>query len=405
MHKKGIRPNLLFFLLLLLINLFVGAMVGLERTILPLIGEKDFQLNSYSAALSFIISFGFSKAIMNLLAGRLADRLSRKKVLLIGWMAGLLVPLGVIFATSWWMIIVANVFLGINQGLCWSMTVNMKVDIVKSNQRGLVIGLNEFVGYLGLALSAAITGFIATNYALRPEPFYLGIGFVLMGLVLSLLVKDTSEYVTRDKHPVNNLKSEDTPLNTLAQKKTMVSSSFAGLTTNLKDGMAWGIFPFFFAAKGLNVSQIAFLVAMYPAAWSIFQLFTGSLSDRIGRKLPIVTGMMLQSFALWWILLGDQYSTWMIGSIILGLGTAFVYPTLQAAISDVAAPQRRATSLGIYRFWRDSGYAFGALIAGIIVDLLNLNWAIGLVALFPLIAGVIVIFNMKETLIKRGHRS
>lgn len=397
----GIKENLINFLLLVLISFFVGSMVGLERTVLPIIGEEEFGLVSVSATLSFIVSFGFSKAIVNYFAGEIADRFGRKKVLIIGWSFGILVPLLVIFATSWWMIILANVFLGINQGLAWSMTVNMKLDISKSTERGLATGLNEFAGYTGLSVMAIISGFIALSYSNRPEPFILGIVVVVIGITLSLLVKDTSEHM-KIKSTTNSKKdivsAKEVFIRTSIKDKTLSSITFSGLSTNLKDGMVWGLFPLFFASSGLTLSQISVLIAVYPATWGIFQLGTGVLSDRVGRKYLIVGGMLIQAFSLWMILLVHHYELWILAAVLLGIGTAMVYPTLQASISDVAKPEWRAASLGVYRFWRDSGYAFGALFAGLITDLLDVNWGIGLVALLPLSAGILALFRLKETL-------
>ena len=400
----GIKENLVHFALLVLTNFFVGSMVGLERTILPIIGEEEFGLASTSAALSFIISFGFSKAIINYFAGAIADRLGRKKVLLLGWSFGLFVPLLVIFASSWWMIVVANIFLGINQGLAWSMTVNMKIDISKASQRGLAVGLNEFAGYTGVAAMAVVSGFIATSYSPRPEPFYLGIGIVVIGFVLSLLVKDTNEFLklqSAKSASAPKMTAGDVFLTTTFKNKNLASVTFAGLSTNLKDGMAWGLFPIFFAAAGLGVAEIGFIVAIYPASWGFFQLFTGALSDRFGRKWFIVGGMWLQTLSLWLILAASVYSLWIVGAVLLGLGTAMVYPTLQAAVSDVATPEWRASSMGVYRFWRDSGYAFGALFAGILTDVINIEWAIGLVAILPFSAGLMAAFRLSETLPSR----
>ncbi|MBB5178815.1 MFS family permease [Planomicrobium koreense] len=397
----GIKENFVNFALLVVTNFFVGSMVGLERTILPIIGEEEFGLASTSAALSFIISFGFSKAIINYFAGAIADRLGRKKVLLLGWSFGLLVPLLVIFASSWWMIVVANIFLGINRGLAWSMTVNMKIDISKPSQRGLAVGLNEFAGYTGVAAMAVVSGFIASSYSPRPEPFYLGIGIVVIGFILSLLVKDTKEFVKLQsaKSPAApKMTAGEVFMETTFKNKNLASVTFAGLSTNLKDGMAWGLFPIFFAASGLSVPEIGLIVAIYPASWGFFQLFTGALSDRFGRKWFIVGGMWLQALSLWLILAASTYSLWIAGAVLLGLGTAMVYPTLQAAVSDVATPEWRASSMGVYRFWRDSGYAFGALFAGILTDVINIEWAIGLVAILPFSAGLIAAFRLSETL-------
>jgi MFS family permease len=403
--KIGIKENLFPFLLLVLTNFFVGSMVGIERTVLPILGEKQFGLASTSAALSFIISFGFSKAIVNYFAGQISDRFGRKRVLVIGWIIGLFVPILIIFAQAWWVIVFANILLGINQGLTWSMTVNMKIDISKANQRGTAIGLNEFAGYSGVAVMAIVSGYIATSHTLRPEPFYLGIGIVIIGILLSLIVKDTGEHLkvqiqnnANNTQNINKLSSKEIFTLTTWKDKNLSSISFSGLSTNLKDGMAWGLFPLYFTTVGLSISQIGTIVALYPAAWGFFQLFTGVLSDKIGRKKLITYGMWTQAFALWFILFVHSFSLWMLGAIVLGLGTAMVYPTLQAAISDVAAPHWRASSMGVYRFWRDSGYAFGALLAGIIADLLGVRWAIGLVALLPFIAGIVSSLRMTETL-------
>lgn len=401
----GIRENLPQFLLLVITNLFVGSMVGIERTVLPILGEEQFGLASTSAALSFIISFGFSKAIVNYFAGQIADKFGRKRVLLLGWIIGLFVPILIIFAHEWWVIVFANILLGINQGLTWSMTVNMKIDLSKANQRGTAVGLNEFAGYSGVALFAAISGYVATSYSLRPEPFYIGIGIVIVGILLTLIVKDTDQHLkiqiqnslTTAKAKID-ISSKDVFKLTTWKDKNLSTISFSGLSTNLKDGMAWGLFPIYFTTVGLSVSQIGTIVALYPAAWGFFQLFTGVISDKIGRKKLIVYGMWTQAIALWFILIVNSFSLWVIGAIVLGLGTAMVYPTLQAAIGDVAAPNWRASSMGVYRFWRDSGYAFGALLAGIIADFMGVTWAIGLVALLPFIAGVLANTRMDETL-------
>lgn len=400
--QVGVKENIASFLLLVIINLFVGSMVGLERTILPILGEERFGLASMSAALSFIVSFGFSKAIVNFFAGDLADRMGRKQVLLIGWGIGLFVPILVIFAHAWWVVIVANVFLGINQALTWSMTVNMKVDLAKSTQRGLAVGFNEFAGYIGVAIMAAVSGYVASTYSLSPEPFYIGIGLIIIGFFLSLIVQNTDQHLkaqtkqqTTDSDPVSTWEVFQ---RTTWKNPNLSSNSFAGLTTNLKDGMAWGLFPIFLASGGLSVGQIGTVVAVYPAAWGLFQLFTGIWSDKVGRKKLIVSGMFVQALSLWFILIVDTYPLWIVGATLLGIGTAMVYPTILASISDVAHPEWRATSMGVYRFWRDSGYAFGALLAGFIADLINVNWAIGLVAVLPFLSGVIAWKKMKETL-------
>jgi len=320
--KLGIKNNIVLFSLLIIINLFVGFMVGLERTILPIIGEEHFGLTSVSAALSFIISFGFSKAIVNYFAGQIADKIGRKRVLLLGWGIGLFVPILVIFAHAWWVIVFANVLLGINQGLTWSMTLNMKIDLAKSNQRGFAVGLNEFAGYVGVALMAVISGYIASTYSLRPEPFYMGIVIVIIGFLLSLFVKDTNMHLQIEalkKKRSDVISSREVFKRTTWTDKNLSSISFAGLSTNLKDGMSWGLFPFFFISAGLTFNQIGVIVAIYPAAWGFFQLFTGALSDRIGRKWLIASGMWVQAFSLWWILFVDIYALWIVGALMLGI--------------------------------------------------------------------------------------
>lgn len=399
--KTGIKENAAQFMLLVIINLFVGSMVGLERTILPIIGEEQFGLATTSAALSFIISFGLSKAVINLFAGFIADRMGRRRVLILGWIIGFFVPLLVIFAHAWWVIVIANILLGINQGLTWSMTLNMKMDIAKPTERGLAVGLNEFAGYIGVACMALITGYVATAYALRPEPFYIGIAIVLVGIFLSLGVKETNQHleyqVKHQTQTTESLKIMEIFLKTTWKDKNLSSVSIAGLSTNLKDGMAWGLLPIFLTARELSVVETGMVVAIYPAAWGIFQLFTGILSDRIGRKWLIVSGMWIQALSLLSFLLVDDFISWMVVAALLGVGTAMVYPTFAAVISDVAHPNWRATSMGIFRFWRDSGYAFGALLAGVITDILNVSWAIGLVAIIPFIAGCIAAKRLEET--------
>lgn len=308
-----------------------------------------------------------------------------------------------IWAPNWSFIILANILLGMNQGLAWSMTVNMKIDLAKPTERGLAVGINEFAGYIGVALLAYVSGYISSKYALRPEPYYVGVGVALIGIVLSLFVKDTGKYLkqqAKENVRKENVSLKEVFLKTTWKEKNLSSISLAGLTTNLKDGMAWGLFPLFFMGKGLSIGEIGVIVSIYPAAWGFFQLFSGIISDRIGRKWLISVGMWIQSLAIFLILIFNRYELWVIGALVLGIGTAMVYPTLQAAISDVTHPDWRASSLGIYRFRRDSGYAFGALIAGFISDVLNISWAIGVVACLPLLAGLITAIRMQEIIPK-----
>jgi MFS family permease len=408
----GLRANWRQFWLLVLINAFVGAMVGLERTVLPLLGQVEFGLASKSAVLSFIATFGVVKALTNLFAGRLSDSYGRKHVLLAGWLIGLPVPFLVMWAPSWSWIVFANVLLGINQGLAWSMTVIMKIDLVGSKQRGLAMGLNEFAGYLAVALAALGTGYLAQAYGLRPEPFYLGIACAATGLALSLLfVRETRHHVAleaRDFPPQSDVPGHRAGLSTREifartswRDPALSSASQAGMVNNLNDGLAWGLFPLFFAAAGLDVAQIGILSFTYPAAWGLLQLWTGALSDRWGRKRLIAGGMLVQSGALAAIALTRGFWPWAGAAALLGVGTAMVYPTLLAAVGDVAHPRWRASALGVYRFWRDSGYAVGALLAGALADLFGIAWSIGAVALLTFASGLLVLVRMPETL--RSH--
>jgi MFS family permease len=405
----GLRANWRQFWLLVLVNAFVGAMVGLERTVLPLLAQVEFGLTSKSAVLSFIATFGVVKALTNLFAGRLSDSYGRKHVLLAGWILGLPVPFLVIWAPSWSWIVFANVLLGINQGLAWSMTVVMKIDLVGSKQRGLAMGLNEFAGYLAVALAALGTGYLAQAYGLRPEPFYLGIGCAAAGLALSLLfVRETRHHVTveaKDFRSASDVAGHGTGLKTreiFAQASwrdpALSSASQAGMVNNLNDGIAWGLFPLFFAAAGLDVAEIGILSFTYPAVWGLLQLWTGALSDRWGRKRLIAGGMLVQGGALAAIALVRGFWPWVGAAALLGVGTAMVYPTLLAAVGDVAHPAWRASAVGVYRFWRDSGYAMGALLAGALADLFGIAWSIGAVALLTFASGVVVLVRMPETL-------
>ncbi|HET7550644.1 MAG TPA: MFS transporter [Gemmatimonadaceae bacterium] len=413
----GLRENWRQFALLVLVNAFVGAMVGLERTVLPLLGEREFGLVSRTAALSFIATFGVVKALANLAAGRLGDRYGRKHVLVAGWLFALPVPLLVIFAPTWRWIVFANVLLGINQGLTWSTAVIMKIDLVGRKQRGLAMGLNEFSGYIAVALSALATGLIASRYGLRPEPFYLGIAFAAAGLALSaLLVRDTAGHAHAEAAAhVREWSSgegagaaEEQPgMRELLARGTwrdpaLASASQAGLVNNLNDGLAWGLFPLFFAAAGLSLRQIGVLAFIYPATWGVVQLSTGALSDRWGRKWLIAGGMLSQAVALGAMVVRQGFVPWMAAGVALGVGTAMVYPTLLAAVGDVAHPSWRGSAVGVYRLWRDLGYAVGALVAGAVADLFGMGAAIGAVAALTAASGLLVVFRMPETL-RRTH--
>ena len=417
--RLGLRENLGQFSLLVLINVFVGMMVGLERTVVPLIGEKEFGLVSKTAIVSFIVSFGVTKAICNLFAARVSEAVGRKKVLVLGWLIGLPVPFIIIYANRWFWFDVANVLLGVNQALCWSMTVIMKVDLVGPKRRGLALGLNEFAGYVAVGFTAWITGYIASVYALRPQPFYMGIGVAVAGLLLSaFLAKETLHYAKLEarlhhsplphltaEHP-DQLPSRRPPLKEIFalvswKDRNLFSCSQAGLVNNLNDGMSWGIYPLFFSSLGLGVGAIGTIKAVYPAAWGALQVFTGPLSDRWGRKWLIAGGMIAQAVGITLTVAVPRYTAWIVAALLQGIGTAMVYPTLLAAISDVAHPEWRATTMGVYRFWRDLGYAIGALISGIIADFLGMRDAIQVVAALTLLSGLHVAIRMRETLTAR----
>jgi MFS family permease len=406
--RLGLRENWSQFALLVLVNAFVGGMVGLERTVVPLLAEQDFGLASRTIALSFIISFGVVKALANLFAGRFSDRIGRKKILVAGWLFGLPVPLIIMLAPGWDWVVFANVLLGINQGLCWSTTVIMKIDLVGPLRRGLAMGLNEAAGYLAVAGAALASGYLASSYGLRPEPFYLGVVFAVAGLFLSVFfVRDTHGHARHEATLRSDTARHAAPSFgeifrlTSWKDRRLFATSQAGLVNNLNDGMAWGLFPLYFTAGGLPIEQIAILAAIYPAVWGLGQLGTGALSDHVGRKPLITAGMFVQALGIFVIVATTGFSPWAVGAILLGVGTAMVYPTLLATIGDVAHPEWRASAVGVYRLWRDGGYAIGALLAGIIADLLGLHWAIGAVGVLTLASGVLVAMVMTETLATR----
>jgi MFS family permease len=399
--RLGLRENLGQFSLLIVVNAFVGAMVGMERTILPSIAEAEFHLAAKTAVLSFIVVFGVTKALTNYLAGRLSDRFGRKHVLIGGWLVAAPVPFLLIWAPSWAWVLFANALLGISQGLTWSTTVIMKIDLAGPRNRGLAMGLNEFAGYFAVAGSALATGFVAAHYGLRPEPFYLGIGFVACGLALSLLaVRETKHHVAAE----SSLHAERAPLTqreifrrTSWTDRNLSSVSQAGLINNVNDGMAWGLFPLFFAAAHMDLTQVGTLAALYPGTWGIAQLFTGAWSDRVGRKWLIACGMWTQAAGIAAVVLSASFIGFAVGAILLGVGTAMVYPTLLAAIGDVAHPAWRASSVGVYRLWRDLGYAIGALVAGVIADRFGLPAAMWFIAALTFASGLVVALRMRET--------
>ncbi len=403
--RLGLRQNLPQFSLLVVVNAFVGAMVGMERSILPPIAEQEFHLVAKTAVMSFIVVFGLTKALTNYLAGRLSDRFGRKHVLVAGWLVAVPVPFLLMWAPSWSWVLVANALLGISQGLTWSTTVIMKIDLAGPKDRGFAMGLNEFAGYFAVAGSALATGYIAARYGLRPDPFYLGVVFVVAGLLLStLLVRETSHHATHESKLHGDLLPGEMPSQrevfwrTTLTDRNLSSVSQAGLVNNLNDGMAWGLFPLFFVAASMNLQQVGTLAAIYPATWGIGQLFTGALSDQVGRKWLIAAGMWVQAIGIGVVVLADGFAGFAGGATLLGAGTAMVYPTLLAAIGDVAHPSWRASSVGVYRLWRDLGYAVGALLAGITADAFGLPVAMWVVAALTLISGFVVALRMTETL-------
>jgi len=394
----GLRSNWRQFALLVAINAFVGGVVGVERSTLAPLAQQDFHLASRVAILSFLVSFGLVKAASNLVAGRLADRLGRRTVLLTGWAAALPVPVLIIMAPSWGWVVFANVLLGINQGLAWSTTVNMKIDLVGPRRRGLALGLNEASGYLAVAAAAAAAGFLAASYGIRPVPYLLAEGLAMSGLLLSLFARETSGHVELESAGAKPTQSVGRlVLDVSLRDRTMSSACQAGLVNNLNDGMAWALLPLVFVAHGLGLREIGLLAGIYPAVWGAGQLLTGWMSDQVGRKRLIVAGMLLQSVAIAGFVILPGLGWWLAESVLLGAGTALVYPTLLAVIGDVARIPDRATSVGIYRLWRDAGYAVGAIVAGVIADAAGFSAAIFTVAALTGVSGIVVAVRMRES--------
>jgi MFS family permease len=408
--RLGLRANLAQFSLLVAVNALVGGTLGQERTVLPLLAEQVFHLAAYTAALTYILAFGLAKAATNYLAGTWSDRYGRKPVLVAGWLIAIPVPLLLIWAPHWGWVVVANVLLGINQGLTWSTTVIMKIDLAGPARRGLAMGLNEAAGYLAVAATALATGYLAADHGLRPAPFLLGLAYIALGLGLSaLLVRETRDHARleagthttpahgRHDHLHAELSDRQIFVQTSLHEPALSAASQAGLVNNLNDGLAWGLFPILLATTGMPLAQIGILTALYPGVWGLGQLATGPLSDRIGRKHLITTGMLTQAAALALTATATTFTAWAIAAVLLGAGTALVYPTLLAVVGDVAHPVWRARAVGVYRLWRDGGFAVGAVLAGITADWLGLRGAIWIVAALTAASGLLVATRMYET--------
>jgi MFS family permease len=400
--QLGLRANLAQFCLLVTVNALVGGMVGQEQTVLPLLARQEFHLTGYTFLLTYVLAFGITKAATNYVAGTWSDRFGRKPVLVAGWLIAIPVPLLLIWAPSWGWVIFANVLLGVNQGLTWSTTVIMKIDLVGPRQRGLAMGFNEAAGYGAVAVTAVVAGYLAARYGLRPAPFLLGLSYALIGLGLcAVFVRETRGHARLEA--AQHIAIESTPSNreiftrTSFTEPALSSASQAGLVNNLNFGLSWGLFPILFATTGMPIDRIGILVAVYPAVWGVGQIATGALSDRWGRKHLITGGMLTQAAALALIAIGDTFTWWLLATALLGAGTAMVYPTLLAAIGDVAHPLWRARAVGVYRLWRDSGYAAGAIVGGITADLWGLHAAIWTAAAITLLSGVGVAARMYET--------
>jgi MFS family permease len=403
--QLGLRENWAQFTLLVIVNACVGGLVGLERTTVPLIGTETFGLTSDLAVFSFIIAFGLTKSLTNLAAGALTARFHRKQLLVAGWLIGIPVPFALAWAPSWGWIVAANVALGINQGLSWSMTVNMKIDLVGPSRRGLATGLNEAAGYVTVGATALLTGYLATVYGLRPAPELIGVVFVVAGLGLSLVVRDTASHVALElaQHPKpagaeHSGGLAQTFARTSWRNRSLRGASQAGFVNNLNDGLTWGVFPLLFTSHGLGLAAIGLIKGLYPLLWGLGQILTGQLADRVGRKPLIVAGMLTQAagFVLALALLSHPLTAGIVSAVVLGLGTAMVYPALIASISDHAHPTWRPNALGTYRFWRDIGYAAGALVAGVLADAINLNATIVAAAILTAASGLLAALWLTE---------
>jgi MFS family permease len=396
MAQLGLKENWKQFTLLVIINAFVGGMIGLERSILPQIAEREFHIAAKTAILSFIIVFGIVKAITNYFTGAFSNKVGRKNLLTLGWLIGIPVPFILMFADSWNWIVAANILLGINQGLTWSTTVVMKIDLVGEKQRGLAMGLNEFAGYVAVALVAFLTSWIATEYGLRPYPFYIGVALSFMGFFASwLFIKDTKYHIAAETTTSKVPRLKNIFWQTTWKNKNLGSVTQAGLINNLNDGMAWGLFPILLSSKGFTIAEIGIVTAIYPAVWGIGQLFTGRMADYFCKKDLLFFGMMLQGLALITLLFAESITHYIVISSILGWGTAMVYPTFLATVAENTHPADRANSLGIFRFWRDLGYAIGAILTGVIADTLGINSSILIIGMLTVLSSLIIAYRMK----------
>ncbi len=395
--KLGLKENWQQFTLLVIVNAFVGGMVGLERSIFPQFAESIFGITSKSAILSFIVAFGVSKSIANYFTGRLANKIGRRNLLIFGWFLALPIPFLLIYADNWNWIIFANILLGISQGLTWSSTVVMKMDLVGEKQRGLAMGINEFAGYLAVGIVAFLTGFIAENYGIRPYPFYLGIAMSILGLLLTFIwVKDTQTFVSQEAKTSNIPLAKNVFLTTSLTDKTLSSVSQAGLINNLNDGMIWGLLPILLLQLKFDNQNIGIITAIYPTVWGIGQLFTGKLSDTFSKKNMLFWGMLLQGIAIVLLIYATQFYQLAILSALLGLGTALVYPTFLSTIAQVTNPNQRAESVGVFRLWRDLGYALGAIISGITADIFGISYAVLLIGILTIISALIIQVRMPK---------
>ena len=421
--KFGILPNLGQFVVLTLLVFFVGMTVGMERSVVPVLAQEEFRVASSSVILSFLISFGFVKALLNLFGGRLSESWGRKPVLVLGWLFAVPIPLMIIWAPNWWWIVAANVLMGVNQGLAWSMTVTAKMDLVGAQHRGLATGINEFAGYSGVAISALVTGYLAASYGLRPAPFYFGLAIIIAALGISLIfTKETIHHARAEAAlgPPGAIGAEvesnpsvgggvlssrpslgpsfwDVFKLTTWQDRSLFAASLAGLLHKFTDALVWVSFPLFFRDRGLDVGQIGLIIGVYGLTWGVLQLFTGPMTDRVGRKWPIVAGLFLCGAGVWLTLAVSGMAMWMSASAAIGLGMALLYPSLLSAVGDVAHPRWRGTSLGVFRMWRDSGYAFGAIFIGVVSDVLGFNYGFYLTAAAMFLSGGLVAIIMYET--------